>query len=423
MKTSGSKAGSFRAARFLAGVSISILLFSRAPVLRAQGRIEGNVLNATVDRPAVNQELRLLSPQGGMQQIAAARTDSAGHFSFGGAAVSPNSFYLVECRFAGVAYHAPVRFDSNGAASVEVKVYDTTSTEPALKIQSLQVLVRAEGPKLRVDRVYGILNASRPPRAYENSAGTFHFRLPAGGPEPRAAVLGLMDMPLPQPVAPGKSPGDFSIAYPVKPGLSRVVVSTETDYASPFAALQDEVLYPVQLAEVYVSPASLSVEAPRLTSAGVDSAKDVQKFEARDLPRETRLEVRVAGEAASAAPPDVAQTEAEVKVLPNSLAQVGLPVLACFLLVLFWALGVRVAKEWDRSQESRKATRAQKQFEAKVDGLLNSLVDLDELFASGKVPEKKYWKERLELKARLASALKNSSPSLSKSHVLRHTAP
>ena len=40
--------------------------------------------------------------------------------------------------------------------------------------------------------------------------------------------------------------------------------------------------------------------------------------------------------------------------------------------------------------------------------LFNSLADLDELFSQGKIAEKKYWKERLELKARLMALVKKS---------------
>ena len=96
-------------------------------------------------------------------------------------------------------------------------------------------------------------------------------------------------------------------------------------------------------------------------------------------------------------------------------------VLACFLLVLMWALGVRLAKEWPRFKELLKGSPAQKELEAEVDGLINSLADLDELFTSGKLVEKHYWKERLDLKARLMASLKKASPALLESYATRHT--
>jgi hypothetical protein len=63
----------------------------------------------------------------------------------------------------------------------------------------------------------------------------------------------------------------------------------------------------------------------------------------------------------------------------------------------------------------------QKELESKVDALFNSLADLDELLAAGKVAEKQYWKERLDLKVRLRATLKKASPALLESYVTRHT--
>jgi hypothetical protein len=113
--------------------------------------------------------------------------------------------------------------------------------------------------------------------------------------------------------------------------------------------------------------------------------------------------------------------DAQLKILPNPITRLEVPLLACFLLALLWALGIRLAKEWPRFQEQLKASLVQKELESEVDALSNSLADLDELFAAGKLAEKQYWKERLDLKARLRATLKKASPSLLECYVTRHT--
>jgi len=100
------------------------------------------------------------------------------------------------------------------------------------------------------------------------------------------------------------------------------------------------------------------------------------------------------------------------------MTRLGAPALLCFFLVLLWALGVRVAREWPQWKKRQHASPEQKELEAKVEGLLNSLADLDELFAAGKVVEKSYWKERLELKARLVAVLKKN-PSILEAYAIR----
>ena len=81
---------------------------------------------------------------------------------------------------------------------------------------------------------------------------------------------------------------------------------------------------------------------------------------------------------------------------------------------------MRFSKEWPRWKDRLPASPVQKEIETKVETLLNSLADLEELLASGKVTEKTYWKEKLELKARLAAILKKSPPALLESYATRN---
>jgi hypothetical protein len=163
---------------------------------------------------------------------------------------------------------------------------------------------------------------------------------------------------------------------------------------------------------------------------GLDAESGSQKYVAENVPPNTQLAASVSGEAAateaagSESMPSgtpASQSDAEVKTLPNSMTRMGGLLLACFLLVLLWGLGVRVTKEWPKWKAQKSASQLQKALEADVENLFNSLADLDELFATGKIAEKPYWKERLELKARLVAKLKKAPPALLESYATRHT--
>lgn len=166
--------------------------------------------------------------------------------------------------------------------------------------------------------------------------------------------------------------------------------------------------------------------------AGVDADSGGQKYVAEKVPPNAQLAAGLSGEAAAAtteaagAEPQqgsapAAESDGEVKNLPNSMTRMGGLVLACFLLVLLWGLGVRVTKEWPKWKLQRSASQLQKVLEVEVENLFNSIADLDELFAAGKITEKPYWKERLELKARLVAKLKKAPPALLESYAIRHT--
>jgi hypothetical protein len=398
-----------------------LLLVSLPAALQAQGRIQGQVWNGTTDKQVSNQAVQLLLPRGGMQRVATATTDVSGRFVFPSANIDPSSFYLVQAAYQGVDYNAAAQFDPEGTATVSITVYDANSSAPPLRIQSARVVIQAQGSKAHVQEMFAVRNPSNPPRSYANPDGTFHFRLPPGGGEPNAAVAGLMNMPLPQPVDPGKGPGEYFLRYPLKPGLTIVMIAYDVDYSSKHLSLGDSYPYPIDSAELLVSPASLTVDSALFIAAGADAETGGQKYVAAGLQKGTKLEARLSGEATPGEQAELGQGEAQVKILPNPITRLDVPLLACFLLALMWALGIRLAKEWPRFQEQLKASPVQKELESEVDALFNSLADLDELFAAGKVAEKQYWKERLDLKARLQATLKKASPSLLDSYVTRHT--
>ncbi len=402
-------------------LSLGALLGLLSPAgAHAQGKVEGAILNGTTHLPVVNHEVRLLRPRGGMQQVGTVSTDAHGRFAFVQGQIDPGSFYLVSTQFQGVAYNAPAQSDSTGAAAVNLTVYDSTRSDSALRVRTLRILARAEGSKIRVQHQYALENSSQPPRAYADPNGTFRFRLSRQVAEPSVTVTGLMNMPLPQTPEPGKSSGEFSIRYPLKPGITVITVEYETDYASAGIPLIAGVSYPIDRAEMYISPSTLSVDSTLFKPAGVDSANGVQKLEAENLPPGAVVEARLSGGPASSPPAEAGQAENEVRIVPNSMTRLGIPLLACFLLVLLWALGVGVAKEWPKWADRRAASPVQKRLEAKVESLLNSLADLDELFVSGKIAERNYWKERLELKAKLVAIVKKSPPALLDSYATRH---
>jgi len=388
--------------------------------MQAQGRIQGAVSNGTNGQPVANQAVQLLLPRGGMQRVATATTDASGRFVFPSANIDPSSFYLVQAAYQGVDYNAPAQFDSEGTANVSITVYDASASAPPLRIQSARLVIHAQGNKAHVQEMFAIRNASDPPLSYADPDGTFRFRLSPGTPEPSAVVAGLMNMPLPQPVNPGKGRGEYFLKYPLKPGVTVVMVAYDVDYGSNHLALGDSYPYPISSAELLVSPPSLKVDSPLFGPAGTDVETGSQRYVATGLRQGTKLEARLSGEAAGSEAAESAQGEAQVRILPNPITRLEVPLLACFLLLLLWALGIRLAKEWPRFMAQRKTSSLQKELAATADALFNSLADLDELFAGGKVPEKQYWKERLDLKARLMATLKKASPRLLESYATRH---
>lgn len=403
--------------RAISVASLALLCSGLAAVpLSAQERITGRVVNGTSHQPVANQLVQLLVPRGGMQQVAAATTDAAGRFSLDAQGSAGAPIAMVQAVYQDVNY----RTRANPGQPTELNVYEATHTAPALRIASARILLQAEGQRVRVQELFAVENHSQPPRTYLNSHGTFRFHLGEQAVNPTAAIIGEMNMPIPQGILDGPSPGDFSINYSLHPGITAILVAYEADYSSEQFTLHDQVDYPIGRAELHVFPSSLSVGSSLFRSIGVDSANGVQKLTAEGVAGGTVLQARLSGEAASFTEPASGTSEGDIQTTPNPLTRLGVPLLVCLLLVLLWALGVRLSKEWPRWKDRRPASPAQKEIEATVERLLNSLADLEELLASGKIAEKTYWKEKLELKARLAAILKKSLPALLESYATRN---
>jgi len=395
-------------------------------VLPAEGTIQGQVTNGTTGKPAANQMVQLLLPRGGMQRVGSVTADASGRFVFPSANIDPTSFYLVQAAYQGVDYNAPAQFDPQGTADVAITIYDAGASAPPLRIQSARVVVHAQGNRAHVQEMFAIRNTSDPPRSYVSPDGTFHFHLSADAAQPNAAVAGMMNMPLPQPVSPGKAAGDYYLQCPLKPGVTVVMVAYDSDYSSSHLSLADSYPYPIASMELLVSPSSLEVDSPIFAAAGTDPETGGRRYVASGLKEGAKLEASLrgeaqGGEAESGEASGAGQEEAQVKILSNPVTRLAVPLLACFVLLLLWALGIRLAKEWPRLKEQRRSTLAQQELAATADALLNSLADLDELFAAGKLPDKQYWKERLDLKARLMATLQKASPLLLESYATRHT--
>ncbi len=409
------------------GIIAFILALALGSAARAQGvHIEGRVTNGTTNRPVANAEVLLLTPkpQVGMQLITKVSADADGRFAISDSSLDPGTFYLVQVNAGDVPYHFPIQPGTASNATVDAKVYDASSRDPGLHVSLLRIMVQASGDKAQVQQDYRVENDSRPPRTYNDVAGTFRFRLPPEVSQPTISVAGLLNMQIPQTPTPGKSPGEFVLHYPFKPGETAVTVRYDADYSSAGTNLNGGVPYPVDRAELYVMPANLEVKSALFKPAGRDDSNNIENLTAEKLPRDAALTATLSGDAVlNQQPQEEQQGDSQVKVVPDPMTKLGVPLLACFLLVLLWALGICASKEWQQLKTRSQLGQERQQFEAKAEELFNSIADLDELFEAEKIEKKQYWKERLELKAKLTAILKKGPASLLESYATRRVSP
>ena len=273
-----------------------VLCILAVPLGAHQAGIRGRVVEKPSNRSVSEQKVDLVSIRESMRTIHTFVTDSEGKFSTVEGKPIADGVYLLNLFYRGVRYDIPVTLTDGRAEKVEIEVYDTTDSPDAVRVRQAQIRLSAEGQKLRVQEAYEMENHGD--RVFFASTGTFSIRLdPATSVVPIITATGVMNLPIPQDVEPTSEPGEFRIAYPLKPGITGVHVSYEADYSSAHYTLRDRVPFEIDRVEARISPSSLRITSLIFTSAGPDASTGMARWVAMGLKPNSPLELYLEGEA------------------------------------------------------------------------------------------------------------------------------
>ena len=227
----GSSRAVLLAKRFLelvpAGKAFRFILvtFLFAGASASAADLTGSVTNGTTKKPAVGDEVVLLSrSEGSEKESARAKTDSAGRFRL--SVADKRGSYMVRVIHQGVAYD---KIAQPNADFVEVQVY-----EIADKLDGVTALMdvqrfEARSDTVEVKQLVTMHNASKPPRTLMNDH-PFSIQLP-----PEAQVLsGLVQVaesePLKSKPVPGEVKDEYYFRSALRPGDTRFAVVYRLPY-------------------------------------------------------------------------------------------------------------------------------------------------------------------------------------------------
>lgn len=187
--------------------------------------IAGTVTNGTTNKPSAGDEVILIKLAGGMAEVAHAKTDAQGKFTFN--FEEDNAMHLVRAIHQGVTYHAPA---PPGTASVQVQVYDVSPKLPDIHEIADVMYIQAGSGSLGITRLFAVDNTSKPPRTQMNNTN-FEFYLPEDAQidEAEAQTAGGRGINV-QP-APQAEKGRYAFVFPLRPGQTRFQVSYHLPYA------------------------------------------------------------------------------------------------------------------------------------------------------------------------------------------------
>lgn len=371
--------------------ALALVLFLAPPVAAdPPGVLEGRVVNGTKGGgPVVGLEavLRPSVPETAPDYRTTTTDDGA--FRFEGLLATPSVSYTLSVRYAGVEYKGPVVAFGPGVElkQVEMPVYEATEGSAAIRIDLAHVVLEVD-PASRTLAVLEFQSLSNrgdttyvgPPGTGRGQREVLRFPLPQGAVHMQP-IEGLSR----ETVVPVE--GSFSDPNPLLPGKRDIAFFYMLEYSSGSYAFLRPLAYATDRLNLLVSDVGAQVRAPGFsTQQTVDiGGKRYLQLSADGLAPGQSLEVNLVGL-------PLGQGGARGVAVDLKPAAIGLPPSVLGALLVYWLL---------RSQ--RRQTRPAhvvNPAEEKAQ-LLRSLVDLDDSYEAGRIPEPEYRRLRAEMKRRL----------------------
>ena len=378
-----------------------VLMRCAVPALWAQGSgvVEGRVVNGTDARiAAAGVDLDVIGLGGGMTVLKSAVTDPSGRFRIEGLPTGPP--LMIRANYQSVNYHSRFSLDASGKASVEVEVFEATTSMKDIRVEGVRLGFQLDGDHLRAVETYSFVNETKPKKTFASNRGSFRFTKPAGIAEPpRLSAQGPgAPMPLTQTPLESADGQSYYSLYALRPGTT----TFELDYVLPYHdrtyTYRKNFYQDVDFFQIGVIPQDVAVTGEGLKRIQVDVAKNFAVYTGGPLKAGSEMAVTFAGGTPTAAgESSEGSAEPRIRPMPTSVGRytpiVGPLLLMVFIVVLWYAYNNIPAKQ---PKDSR--TRELRQ---KHEQLLQFVASLDQKYENKEMERGEYHRLRAHAKSQL----------------------
>lgn len=378
-----------------------VLMTLSVPVMAAEpenGVIEGQLLNGTSGLSVPNQEITLKTYLNNAEvALDTTETDADGGFVFSGLPTAPNYSYNITLIFQEAEYGDEWVVFAQGETtkSVEVTVYDATTSDEAIEVELSHTIIYVEKDGLLVKEFYLFYNDAdltyigfKP--ADSETRQTLKFYLPdnASGFQPDAELMSCCIY---------ANDNGFVDSMPVFPGVREIAYSYKVNYDAGEYLLSRTVDYPVadynlivQGEGVVVDSGQLIREEPLNMGGTVFSYFVAGSLE----PGETLT-------AAISSLPEISSQNTTTWVMLAAAVMVVGAVSGYLFMKKKRPQPVRQEANLGRKGQQPQPAAQGTNFSRKRQRLLVELARLDDDFEAGKITEDNYRRRRQDVKARL----------------------
>ncbi len=325
------------------------------------------------------------------------QTDAEGRFTFKDVEAPFHRVFVVSVEYQGAVYGSDWAVATGDPVlELPVTIYDTTTDTSTLRVDRLHIFFEFPTPEtIRVIELYVVSNTGeKTVVAEEPGQPVVTFDLPDG-----ATNLQFQDGELGGRYVTTEE--GFGDTRPVPPGNGayQVVFAYELPYAKR-AEIRHAVTLPTDSVALLAPTNGVKVKSDMLEDAGVRQieGQSIHLYQSEPLQPGDEIVFEVSGKPKEA--PEGGPTTTR-----TGLA-IGLVVFGVGLIALGVVLWKRqqVAEEevWDEEDEGEAGAPVD---EDDPETLMDAILNLDDLYKQGRLPEEAYRRRRAELKARLAELL------------------
>jgi hypothetical protein len=355
------------------------------------GTVTGQILNKTNGGGATGGTSVMLIAFGRKEQAPlgqqTVQADGDGRYTFTGVDRDPNNVYLTVARYQNVNYPAgtPFQLSDQSTAQADITVYEATSTDDGIQLESLNLLVMgADQGMVQLMEMGALINNSdrtfvTPNPQDQQLANAIKFALPKG-----ALGVQMQTGFSNQDVIPGV--GGIQVTSPIPPGRHQFAMSFQLPYSGSDVDVSLQVPYPTSSFSMYLPDSGIKLQGSSLQSGGPTQlgGQGYSLYSASNVAKATMISGQLGGLGGATGIPT------------NQLALISLGV------VLF-VIGGGVLLFGGRLRQPRPDERTPSSVDTEQERLelVVRMAALDERFAAGEVSQDDYDVERERGKQRL----------------------
>jgi hypothetical protein len=220
-------------------IAFSLATWLLMASLAAAATLTGTVTNGTTSKPSAGDQAILIKLGAGMEEVAHAKTDAQGKFSF--QFEDSGSPHLVRVIHQEVTYH---QMAPPGTSSIDVTVYDVGQKVDGVHAVADLMFIQAAQGTLNITRIFSVSNNSKPARTQMNDAN-FEFYVPEKAQIDEANAQTAGGQPLNVSPTPQAQKGRYAFVFPLRPGETQFQVTYHLAYNGK-TTIDPRLIYPLQ---------------------------------------------------------------------------------------------------------------------------------------------------------------------------------